>query len=40
MIFCALDMLDPQPDHLAGAQAAAIAETKQRADLEAVGDGE
>jgi hypothetical protein len=35
-----IDMLDPQPDHLAGAQAAAIAETKQRADLEVVGDGE
>src|SRR5258708_24227682 len=36
----AVDMLDLQPDHLAGAQAAAIAETKQRADLEVVGDGE
>src|SRR4029077_4105712 len=29
-----------QPDHLAGAQAATIAETKQRADLEVVDDGE
>ena len=28
----AVDMLDLQPDHLAGAQAAAIAETEQRAD--------
>ena|SRR5260370_38343187 len=36
----AVDMLDLQPDHLAGAQAAAIAETEQRADLEVVGDGE
>src|SRR6516164_10886527 len=33
-------MLDLQPDHLAGAQAAAIAETEQRADLEVAGDGE
>src|ERR1700737_3478165 len=35
-----VDMLDLQPDHLAGAQAAAIAETEQRADLEVIGDGE
>ncbi len=35
-----VDMLDLQSDHLAGAQAAAIAETKQGADLEVVGDGE
>src|SRR6476660_1409082 len=34
----AVDMLDPQPDHLAGAQAAAIAETEQHADLEAARD--
>src|SRR4249919_1453868 len=33
-------MLDLQPDHLAGAQAAAIAETEQHAGLEARGDGE
>jgi hypothetical protein len=33
-------MLDLQPDHLAGAQAAAIAETEQRADLEVAGDGQ
>jgi hypothetical protein len=33
-------MLDLQPDHLAGAQAAAIAETEQRADLEIAGDGQ
>ena len=33
-------MLDLQPDHFAGAQAATIAETEQRADLEAAGDGE
>ena len=36
----AVDMLDLQPDHLAGAQAAAIAETEQHADLEAAGDGQ
>ena len=30
MIFCALSMLDLEPDHLAGAQAAAIAETEQQ----------
>src|SRR6476619_6548278 len=35
-----VDVLDLQPDHLAGAQAATIAETKQRADLEVVDDGE
>ena len=41
MIFWALvNMLDPEPDHLAGAQAAAVAETEQGADLEAAGDGE
>src|SRR3954447_11148384 len=36
----AVDMLDLQPDHLAGAQAAAIAETEQRAGLEARGHGQ
>ena len=36
----AVDMLDLQPDHLAGAQAAAIAETEQHAGLEAAGDGQ
>src|SRR5580693_2166821 len=36
----AVDMLDLEPDHLAGAQAAAIAETEQRADLEVAGDGQ
>ena len=36
----AVDMLDLEPDHLAGAQAAALAETEQRADLEIAGDGE
>src|SRR6516165_62445 len=35
-----IDMLDLQPDHLTGAQAAAIAETEQRADLEVAGDGQ
>src|ERR1700719_3411413 len=34
----AVDMLDLQPDHFAGAQAAAIAETEQHAGLEARGD--
>ena len=34
----AVDMLDLQPHHRAGAQAAAIAETEQRAGLEAGGD--
>src|SRR5450432_3527443 len=33
----AVDVLNLQPDHLAGAQAAAIAETEQHADLEAAG---
>src|SRR6202045_2830464 len=33
-------MLDLQPDHLAGAQAAAVAKTEQRADLEVAGDGQ
>src|SRR5215471_7401296 len=33
-------MLDLEPDHLAGAQAAAVAETEQGADLEVAGDGE
>jgi hypothetical protein len=32
-------MLDLQPDHLAGAQPAAIAETEQLAHIEARGDG-
>src|SRR6266851_3282879 len=36
----AVDMLDLEPDHLAGAQAAAVAETEQRADLEVAGDGQ
>src|SRR5207253_9082376 len=36
----AVDMLDLEPDHLAGAQAAAVAETEQGADLEVAGDGE
>ncbi len=35
-----VDMLDLQPDHLARAQTAAIAETEQHADLEAAGDGQ
>src|SRR5271156_6161673 len=34
----AVDVLDLQPDHLAGAQAAAIAETEQHANLEAAPD--
>src|SRR5262245_15332447 len=33
-------MFDLQPDHLAGAQPAAIAETEQKASLEAAGDGQ
>jgi len=33
-------MLDPEPDHLAGAQPAAVAETEQRADLEVAGNGQ
>src|SRR6202047_4343258 len=36
----AVDVLDLQPDHLAGAQAAAIAETEQYAYLEAARDRE
>ena len=36
----AVDMLDLEPDHLAGTQSAAIAETEQHADLEAAGDGQ
>jgi hypothetical protein len=36
----AVDMLDLQPDHLAGTQAAAVAETEQNADLEILGDGQ
>src|ERR1700675_837854 len=36
----AVDMLDLQPDHFAGAQAAAIAETEQHANLEAGCDGQ
>src|SRR5665647_1578947 len=36
----AVDVLDLQPDHLAGAQAAAIAETEQHAHLEAARDRE
>src|SRR5674476_1120715 len=36
----AVDVLDFQPDHLAGAQAAAIAETEQHAHLEAARDRE
>src|SRR3979409_574709 len=35
----AIDVFDLQPDHLASAQAAAIAETEQNARLEATGDG-
>src|ERR1700682_1754842 len=36
----AVDMLDLEPDHLAGAQPAAIAETEQCESLEAAGDGQ
>src|SRR6476620_9346199 len=36
----AVDMLDLEPDHLAGAQPAALAETEQCASLEAAGDGQ
>ena len=36
----AVDMLDLEPHHLAGAQPAAIAETEQHAGLEAAGDGQ
>src|SRR5450631_2447097 len=35
-----VDMLDLQPDHLAGAQATTIAETERHAGLEARGDGQ
>src|SRR5580704_10234518 len=35
-----VDVLDLQPHHLAGAQATAIAETEQHANLEATGDGQ
>src|ERR1019366_4277549 len=35
-----VDVLDLQPDHLAGAKAAAIAEAEQRADLEIARDGQ
>jgi hypothetical protein len=35
-----VDMLDLEPDHLAGAQTAAIAEAEQRSDLEVAGDGQ
>src|SRR5437868_3014111 len=36
----AVDMLDLQPDRLAGAQAAAVAAAEQHARLEAIGDGQ
>src|SRR5215468_800429 len=36
----AVDMLDLEPDDLAGTQAAAIAKAEQHADLEVVGDGQ
>src|SRR5271169_28579 len=36
-VLCAVDVLDLQPDHLAGAQAAAISETEQHTSLEAAG---
>jgi hypothetical protein len=39
-LLCAVDVLDLEPDHLAGTQAAAIAETEQYAHLEAAGDRE
>ena len=39
-LLCAVDMLDLEPDHLAGAQAAAIAEAEQDARLEAAGNGQ
>jgi hypothetical protein len=35
-----VDRLDLEPHHLAGTQAAALAETEQRTDLEVAGDGE
>jgi hypothetical protein len=34
----AVDMLDLQPDHLAGTQAAAIAKAEQHADLDGLSD--
>src|SRR5205823_14233228 len=37
-LLCAVDMLDLEPHHLAGAQAAAVAETEHHASLEAVGN--
>src|ERR1700674_5904657 len=37
-LLSAVDMLDLEPDHLAGTQAAAITETEQHAGLEAAGD--
>src|SRR5882672_19837 len=36
----AVDMLDLQPDHLAGTQAAAVAKAEQHPDLEVLGDGQ
>src|SRR5216684_5469539 len=36
----AVDVLDLQPDHFAGTQAAAIAKTEQHANLEATCDGQ
>src|SRR5262249_34447822 len=39
-LLCAVDVFDLQPDHLAGAQAAAVAETEHHARLEAVGDSQ
>src|SRR5215470_1273177 len=36
----AVDMLDLEPDDLAGTQAAAVAKAEQHADLEVVGDGQ
>src|SRR5216684_2060471 len=39
-LLCAVDVLDLEPDHLAGTQAAAIAEAEQYAHLEAAGDRE
>src|SRR6516165_2889332 len=37
-LLCAVDVLDLEPDYLAGAQPAAIAEAEQNPDLEAAGD--
>src|ERR1700724_1454327 len=39
-LLCTIDMLDLEPDHLAGAQAAAVGETEQDADLHTAGDSE